>query len=167
MRALIIGLLKERVIEYAEEFSKSEKLKRICLFLLLGVLVFIIHKKWFIPFLDWYVDTVHCHTPFGYPGISVLWYALFVGLPLLSAFIIGIVTVPTGFKGLLHKQFPPKEMKVYKPTAIRRGWQGNLKSIFHLLVPALLILCAVWGYFQVGQMPHKVPADFDYSVCTS
>ena len=158
-------LLKEIVVEYADEFSKPEKYKRIFLFLLLGVLCLIINEKWYIPFLNWYVDTVHCHTPFGYSGISVMWSSLFVGMPLLCAFIIGVVTVPIGYKGIIHKQFPPMGMKVYKPTKILRGWKGNLKSVFHLLIPTFFILFSIWGYFHVDQMPHEVPDNFDYSVC--
>jgi len=160
-------LLKERVIEYAEEFSKPERFKRIFLFLLLGILVLIINEKWYLPFIHWYADTVHCHTPFGYSGISVMWHSLFVGLPLFCAFIIGVVTVPIGYKGLMHGQFPPKGMKVYKPTKILRGWKGKVKSIFHLLIPTSLILFSVWGYFQVDKMPHEVPKDYDYNVCKS
>lgn len=162
-----LALLKERVIEYAEEFSKQEKYKRILLFLLIGVLCLIINEKWYLPFLNWYVDTVHCHTPLGYSGISVMWYSLFVGIPLFCAFIIGVVTAPIGYKGIIHKQFPPKGMKVYKPTKILRGWKGNLTSVFYLLIPTFLILFSIWGYFQVDLMPHEVPEDFDYSVCKS
>jgi hypothetical protein len=131
------------------------------------VLCFVISKIWYLPFLNWYVDTVHCHKPFGYSGISVLWHSIFVGIPLFCAVIIGVVTVPIGYKGIIQSQFPPKGMKVYKPTKILRGWKGNLKSLFHLLVPAFLVLLSICGYFQVEQMPHEVPEKFDYSVCKS
>ncbi|MEZ9139105.1 MULTISPECIES: hypothetical protein [unclassified Shewanella] len=94
-----------------------------------------------------------------------MWHALFVGLPLFSAVIIGLVTVPLGYKGIIHKQFPPKGVKVYKPTSILRGWKASGKSILHLLTPSLFILFSVWGYFQVEQMPHEIPDDFDLSVC--
>ena len=130
-------------------------------------MVLIINDKWYLPFINWYVDTVHCHKPFGYSGISVMWNALFVGLPAFCALLISIVTVPIGYKGLIDKQFPPKGMKVYKPTKIIRGFKSNLKSMFHLLIPSLLILLAVWGYFQVEKMPQEIPADFDYSLCES
>ncbi len=92
---------------------------------------------------------------------------MFVAIPLFGAFIIGLVTVPIGYKGLLHRQFPPKGMKVLKPTKIQKGWQANLKSIFHLLIPASLVIFSIWGYFQVDKMPHEVPEDYDYSVCKS
>jgi hypothetical protein len=81
--------------------------------------------------------------------------------------MIGIVTVPIGYKGIIHKQFPPKGMKVYKPTKILRGRRGNLKSVFYLLIPTFLILFSIWGYFQVDHMPHEVPEDFDYDACST
>ncbi|GGK80976.1 hypothetical protein [Amphritea balenae] len=96
-----------------------------------------------------------------------MWYSIFVGLPLLTALMFGIALVPIGYKGLIDKQFPPKGMKVYKPTKILRGWKANVKSMFHLLFPVCLILFSVWGYFQADKMPHEVPKDFDYSVCKS
>ena len=101
-------MITDKVIEYAEEFSTSEKFQRICLFLLLGILALIINEKWYLPFINWYLDTVHCHTPLGYSGISVMWHSVFVGIPLFCAFIIGIVTIPIGYKGLIDNQFPPK-----------------------------------------------------------
>ena len=60
------------MIEYAEEYLKTEKYKGVFLFILLGGLCVIINEKWFLPFLNWYVDTVHCHQPFGYSGILYL-----------------------------------------------------------------------------------------------
>ncbi len=153
------------VIEYAEEFSKGEKLRRILLALLLGLFIMITHNKWVFPFISWYAETVHCHNPLGYSGISVLWYSLFVGLPLFCALLVGLPLIPIGIKGLRDKQFPPKGVKVYKPTKILRGWQADLKSIFHLFVPFFLVLFSLWGYFQVNEMPHKVPDNFDYSLC--
>lgn len=152
-------------MEYAEEYSKSEKYKRIVLALLLGILALIINEKWYLPFIRWYVDTVHCHTPFGYSGILVMWYSLFVGLPLLCALIIGPFTVPIGYRGLVDKQFPPKGYKVYKPTKIVRGWKSKFKSLFLILIPVYLIFFSIWGYFQVDEMPNDIPKDFDFSVC--
>jgi len=155
----------ETVIKYAEEFSKPEKIKRILLFLLLGLLVIIVQKKWVLPFIAWYADTVHCHNPSGFSGITLMWYSVFVGFPLFTAMIISAVTVPVGYKGLIDGQFPPKGVKVYKPTKIDFGVKGKIKSIFLLLIPCFLIIISVWGSFQVDKMPLQVPDNFDYSVC--
>lgn len=155
------------LIKYAEEFSKKEKYRRILLIILVAIFIVITHEKWVFPFISWYANTAHCHTPLGYSGISVLWYSIFVGLPLFCSFLIGVVAIPLGIKALRDKQFPPKGVKVYKPTKILRGWKAKLKSIILLFIPMVLILMSIWGYFQVDQMPHEIPEDFDYSVCKS
>lgn len=152
-------------MEYAEEYSKPEKYKRIILALLLGVLGLIVNEKWYLPFINWYADTVHCHTPFGYSGISVMWYSVLVGLPILCALIIGPFVLPQGIKGLIDKQFPPIGYKVFTPTKIVKGWKSKFKSIILVSSPVCLLLFSVWGYFQVEKMPHDVPEDFDYSIC--
>jgi uncharacterized membrane protein len=157
----------ESIIEYAVEFTKRQKLIRILLAVLLGLFFVVTHNKWVFPFISWYAETAHCHKPLGYSGIAVLWYSLFVGMPLLCAFIIGVFTVPVGYKGIVQKQFPPKGMKVYKPTKIYRGWNAKLRSVSYLLVPTFFILFSIWGYFQVDQLPHEVDKGFDYSVCES
>ena len=153
------------MIEYAEEYPKREKFTRLFLAFLTATFIVITHEKWVFPYISWYTSTVHCHNPLGYSGISVLWYSLFVGLPLFSALLVGVFSIPLGIKGLCHKQFPPKGVKVYKPTKITRGWRATIKSVFHLLIPALFILMSVWGYFQVDTMPKDVPKNFDYNVC--
>ncbi len=94
-----------------------------------------------------------------------MWYALFVGLPLLCAIVIGPFTAPIGYKGLIQKQFPPKGFKVFKPTKIIRGWKSSLMSVIQLLIPIVLIIFSIWGYFQVDKMPSKAPENIDYSVC--
>ncbi|MBQ4832295.1 hypothetical protein J8L70_03485 [Pseudoalteromonas sp. MMG010] len=137
------------------------------LFILLATLGLIINHKWYLPFVNGYVSTVYCQTPFGYSGVSVLWYSLFVGLPLLASLIIGVFTIPIGYKGLIEQQFPPQGMKVYRPTKIQRGWKGKVKSLSHLFIPLFFVSFAIWGYFQVDKMPHNVPDNFDYRVCNT
>ncbi|QSX38619.1 hypothetical protein [Shewanella sedimentimangrovi] len=112
------------------------------------------------------MDTVHCHTPFGYSGISVLWYSMFVGMPLFGAVFIGLFTLPIGIKGLVHGQFPPRGVKVLRPTKILTGWRANLKSGAYVSIPIFLILFSIWGYFQVDKMPQEIKNP-DYSVCES
>lgn len=152
-------------MEYAEQYSKPEARKRIGLQVLLGALILICHIKWVQPFIDWYINTAHCHQPYGYSGLSVLWYSLFVGLPLFIALIINFTVLPLGIKGLIEQQFPPKGVKVYKPTKILRGWHAKLKSFSCILIVLLLNLIPIWGYFQVDKMPMPDEDKLDYSVC--
>lgn len=125
----------------------------------------VIHNKWVFPFIAWYADNAHCYNPLGYSGILVLWYFIFVGLPLLSAFLIGIFSLPLGVKSLIHQQFPPKGFKVYKPTEIIKGNKAKMKAIGYMIAPLLFVLIGIWGYFQVNEMPIKSTTELDFSVC--
>lgn len=134
------------------------------LYLSLGTFVFITHNKWVFPYIAWYSNTAYCHNPFGYSGVSVLWYSVFVGLPIFCAVLIGAYAVPIGIKGLKDHQFPPKGMKVFKPTKIIRGWKAKVKSFAHLLLPLFFVGMGVWGFFQAGAMQVS-PEKFDYTIC--
>ncbi|MBU2871122.1 hypothetical protein [Colwellia sp. E2M01] len=155
----------EETVEYAEQYPKNERIRIILLMMLAATFIVITHEKWVFPFIGWYARTAHCHTPLGFSGISVLWHSVLVGLPLFCALIIGVFTMPIGIKGLKDKQFPPKGMKVLKPTKILKGWKGTFKSVGHIIVPTIMVGIAVWGYFQVDTMPHEPPKDIDYSIC--
>ncbi|MDO6638479.1 hypothetical protein Q4557_00700 [Shewanella sp. 5_MG-2023] len=132
---------------------------------MLGLFIYITHQKWLFPFISWYTTTAHCHTPFGFSGISVLWYSVFVGLPVFCALLVSVSLLPLGLKGLKHQQFPPIGVKVFKPTSIQRGWKAKAKSLSCLALPLLFISVAIWGYFQAEKMPQQLPADIDYSIC--
>lgn len=162
---MLIFYPKEVVIEFAPEYSKSEKIKRIAFALLLALFVMITHNQWVFPFIGWYADNAHCYSPLGYSGILVLWYFIFVGLPLLSAFIIGVFSLPLGVKSLIQQQFPPKGVKVYKPTVIIKGNKAKIKAIGNILAPLLFVVIALWGFFQVDEIPVKNTTDLAFSVC--
>ena len=129
-------------------------------------MIVITHTKWVFPYIGWYANTVYCHIPLGYSGIMVLWYSLFVGMPLFCGLLFAIPSVPIGVRGLRDKQFPPKGFKVYKPTKILRGWRAKAKSLSYAFSALLFVALAIWGSFQVDVMPNE-PEAFDYSICES
>ncbi|WP_144206921.1 hypothetical protein [Shewanella donghaensis] len=156
---------RREIIEFAPEFTQAEKIRRVTLYALLGALIVITHNKWVFPYISWYATTAHCHTPFGFSGITVLWYSVFVGLPIFCFFLVSFSLLPMGIKGLQEQQFPPMGVKVYKPTPILRGWKAKLKSLSCIALPIFFIGLGVWGCFQADKMPKTPPADMDFSIC--
>ena len=154
-------------MEFAPEYSKKEKVERTLLALLLGIFALIVHQKWFLPFWSWFVATAHCHSLWGLSGYSLLWQILFVGIPLSSALIIGLITIPISLKGLAQGQFPPAGYKVYKPTCIKRGWKAITLSMLFLLPTILFVAISVWGWDKAKLMPTESGKKLDYSVCTT
>ena len=157
----------EKLIEFAEEYSKKEKIRIIILIILFAILATIVGEKWLFPCISWYVNTVQCHSLFGLSGILVLLYSLFAGLPLLCAFLMGILLLPLGVKGIKQGQYPPKGSKVLKPTKIIKGRKAKVLALICIIIPLSFVLMAAWGFLQIEKMPSITDHKVDYSLCKS
>jgi hypothetical protein len=141
--------------EFADEYTKQEKIRFVILYLTSGVFIYITHAQWVFPWLRGYASTAYCHSAFGYSGILILWAGL----------LIGACTVWPGIKTLKQGQYPPKGSKVFKPTKILRGKAATFRGLSLLLAPCLFVAVAIWGAFQVLGMPKENSVKLDYSVC--
>lgn len=151
--------------EFADEYTKQEKIRFVILYLTAALFIYITHEQWVFPWLRWYASTAYCHSVFGYSGILILWAGLFVGLPIFLGLLIGTCTVWPGIKTLKQGQYPPKGSKVFKPTKILRGKAATFRGLSLLLAPCLFVAVAIWGAFQVPRMPKENSVKLDYSVC--
>jgi hypothetical protein len=147
--------------EFADEYTKQEKIRFVILYLTAGPFIYFTHEQWIFPWLRWYASTAYCHSVFGYSGILILW----VGLPIVSGLLIGACTVWPGIKTLKQGQYPPKGSKVFKPTKILRGKAATFRGSSLLLAPCLFVAVAIWGAFQIPRMPEENSVKLDYSVC--
>ncbi|HHX8561846.1 hypothetical protein ND925_04930 [Vibrio diabolicus] len=151
-------------MEYAEEYTKKEKITRISLFALLGLVLIFCHTTYFRPFISDFGQSPHCYELFGFNGAEYFWHLVFIGFP-ASAFLISIVMLPLGVKGIKEGRFPPESVKVYKPTVIKTGAVAYLKSGVLIIVPAAILALSIWGYYQVDAMPPIDKQKLDYSLC--
>ncbi|EJL7851717.1 hypothetical protein NM008_004610 [Vibrio parahaemolyticus] len=153
-------------MEYAEEYTKKEKGIRFSAFFLLGLAVITLHKFWFLPLVSDFVERPHCYEFLGLNGADYLWDLVFVGLP-FSLFIVFVFMLPVGMRGVKEGRFPPKSMKVYKPTIVKRGAIAYLKSGTCILAPVIALLFVIWGYHQVDNMPPLDAKEFSPHLCQS
>lgn len=82
----------------------------------------------------------------------MLWYGLFVGMPLSFAALAGGTLGYRGYKILLDSQIPPIHEKVFHPTRIVRGKKAKLFGYFHFLPFSLLLALSIWGIPQASSM---------------
>lgn len=115
--------------EFADEYTKQEKIRFVILYLTVGPFIYITQEQWVFPWLRWYASTAYCHSVFGYSEILILWVGLLVGLP--------------------------KGSKVFQPTKILRGKAATFRGLSLLLAPCLFVAVAIWGAFQVPKMPKR------------
>lgn len=137
---------------YAEEYTRTERLRLIAIIVLAGALLIATGKFWLFPAFKAFVASAPCRSVWGMNGTTVLFYGIFVGFPLFA----GALTFATlGWRGvqiLRHRQVPPPGEKVFRPTAIRTGASARRTGWLHLLAALPFIGVAAWGYVQAGEI---------------
>ncbi|WP_199483471.1 hypothetical protein [Vibrio owensii] len=138
--------------EYAPQYSKKEKIIRVAIAGVFCVLVGVLFKLEGEPLLQAVVEAPECYQMFGMSGLELLVHMLFFWMPLSVFLLSAVLMLPLGVRGLIEGQFPPKGVKVFRPTAIQRGKLGTLKSLIHLLFPLLCFGFVMWGNVQIEPM---------------
>jgi hypothetical protein len=137
--------------EFAPTYSAAERGRFVALGLLAGAPLIVAGKLWFFP----WIVTLPCRTVLGIDGAVVLWYGLFVGLPLLAALVTGFGYARSGLRVLREGQFPPAGVKVIRATRIVRGAAARRLGWLQLAAPIPFLIIAAWGFPQAMSLAQK------------
>jgi hypothetical protein len=138
--------------EFAEEHTPAERIRFIIIGVATGALVILLGKYWLFPWFKEFASSAPCRNIFGIEGLTVLWYGLFVGMPVaVTALVISIFGC-RGYKIIREGQFPPAKEKVYRPTKIRRGMKARLIGYIHLLAFLPPLVLSIWGSYQAKEL---------------
>ncbi|MCG9548964.1 hypothetical protein L1D27_11205 [Vibrio harveyi] len=138
--------------EYAPQYSKKQKIIRVVIAGVFGLLAGVLFKLKGEPLLQAVAEAPECYEVFGMQGLEFLVHILFFWMPLSMFLLTAVLMLPLGVRGLNEGQFPPKGVKVFRPTVIQRGKLGTFKSLIHLLLPLLCFGFVVWGNGQIEPM---------------
>lgn len=152
--------------EYAPQYSKQEKITRVAIAGVFCVLVGVLFKLEGEPLLQAVAEAPECYEVFGMQGLELLVHILFFWIPLSVFLLTAVLMLPLGVRGLIEGQFPPKGVKVFRPTVIQRGKLGTFKSLIHLLFPLLCFGFVVWGNSQIEPMMEMFQSNQGISNCT-
>ena len=141
--------------EFAEQYTTAERIRFIIISIVFNGAIIAICKLYFFPWLNAFASSAHCRTFLGYDGLAVLWYGLFVGMPLSFAALVGGIFGYRGYKILRDNQMPPLHEKVFRPTRIVRGKKARLFGYFHLLAFTPLMAISIWGIPQAATMVSR------------
>jgi hypothetical protein len=145
--------------EFAEEHSLPDKIRLIVICLAAGAVAVFAAQTWLFPAIREFAGSAHCREVLGFSGVSVLFYGLFVAMPLSLALVVGLTLGRRGYRILRDGQMPPIGEKVFRPTPIERGrkakWMGYVQVYSFLLFLAI----AVWGFPQASQLIASLPSD--------
>lgn len=147
--------------EFADEYTLKEKLRLAAFYASSGFAVIFAANTWLLPAISSFSGMVHCREILGVSGVKVLFYGLFVAMPLVFAFVVAATVGRHGYLVLKTGQSPLAAEKVFRPTRICRGVKARLLGYGQLLSPWLLVAVAVWGVpqarelSQLGQVAEK------------
>ncbi|UGB45245.1 DUF4407 domain-containing protein [Frateuria edaphi] len=140
--------------EFAETYSRGERIRFALIGIVVGALALGVWKLWALPGIAGFADTAPCRTVFGINGAIVLWFGLFVGLPMLFAIVLAIEPGRHGLAILRDGQYPPRGAKVLRPVRIRRGTSARWIGYLHLLAFTPLVAVGIWGYGKAVALSH-------------
>jgi hypothetical protein len=142
--------------EFAEEYTSAERARFVAVGVAVGAAIVVAGKLWFFPWLGQFVASAPCRSVLGISGLAVLFYGLFVGLPLSSAILVSATVGRRGYKILKGNRVPPVGEKVFRTTRIERGAKATVFGYAHVLACTPLIALAIWGYFQAGELKGEI-----------
>lgn len=127
--------------ELAPQYSPKERRRRLLLHVVIGTLLGAALYWWAMPRFRSFSADAACEVIFGVPGSTLLIYAAFVGLPLMAATLIVLLTARQSIEAIATRRYPPPGRKVYRRVKIKKGWQ----AIAFALIPAMLVtyLCVL------------------------
>jgi hypothetical protein len=153
--------------EFAPEYSSSERWRLVGLYFLLMLAGYGAWKLWLLPRLLWFADNSQCQTVFGVSGTTVLFYGLFVGLPLAGAVLIATFTVGVSVRAIRTRRYPPPGQKVLQRTKVRKGWSAVALALAPLLVVTYFCGLAAWGAPHAATQIDRVRRTRPGSVCAA
>lgn len=151
--------------QFAEEDSRAERIRIVIIGALLAGPA-LLARVWLGSAIGQFAESAPCREVFGIPGLTVLMYGLFVGLPLLALLLLAPSIGGRGYRTLRDGRFPPRGDKVYRPTRIHHGARAKLYGWLHLAALLPLLLLILWGRSQAEQLLRTQRAEPGHCAAT-
>ena len=136
----------------APEYTKRERIVLVVKHLAWVAPLFAVSKLWFFPWLESYAAKAHCYKYGLFTGVHVVFYGVFVGLPLLSAIIVFILEGRRSIRVIQLGQNPLPNEKVFKTTKYSYGLKAKVKPIILLGILLFLIGLSMRGVFWANDI---------------
>ncbi len=142
--------------EFAPEYTKKEKLIILFKHLTWAAPLIVATQYLFFPWLTEFADQSHCYQYAGFSGTELMFYGLFVGLPLTFALVVLLLEGARSVTVIRLGQSPLPNEKVFKPNHYSYGIRARIKPIFVLLIIVFLIGLSIKGLFSVQQLVSEL-----------
>lgn len=157
---------KQTGIDYAPEYTTKERIHIILKVLVWAGPLVLTLQFWFFPWLKQYSANAHCHQYGNLTGLHIIFYGLFIGLPLLTACMLLILEGKRSINIIKLGQSPLPGEKVLRPTKYIYGTQAKLKAYLFFTIMLFVLGLSAQGYFWVQPFIAKIPS-VDVSQCNA
>jgi len=103
-------------VEYAPEYSHAERIRFVVLGSAIGAMLVGVCQFWFFPWMREFSASASCRTVLGFSGNAVLFYGVFVGIPLHAALLVCVLVGRRGYRVLRQGRVPPEGERVFRRT---------------------------------------------------
>lgn len=142
--------------EFAPEYSKKERVILLLKHMAWAIPLFAITKYHFLPWFEVYAENAHCYRYGNITGTDLVFYGLFVGLPLLFAIALFLLEGTNSIKIIRLGQNPLPGTKVFKPTKYTYGFRAKLKPFFLIISMVFFVGLAIKGVYSASQTINMV-----------
>jgi hypothetical protein len=145
--------------EYAPQYSKRERISLAIKLIALIFPFFIALKFWLLPWFSEYAKNAHCYNYGSFTGVHVVFYGLFVGVPLFISLLLVAVGGKKIFKIIQLGQYPLPGEKVSTPTKYVYGFRAKINSYIFILCLLIFVGLAVKGYVWATEIINNPKAE--------
>jgi hypothetical protein len=117
---------------------------------------YLILEFWFFDWLSGYVEKDNCLEYSSIKGTHLLFYGLFVIVPLASAFVLFLVEGRRSIRVIKLGQNPLPGEKVLRPTKYKYGNQAKVQPFAFFAAILFLVGVSVWGGFQAYELTKTI-----------
>ncbi|MDY6947364.1 MAG: hypothetical protein SXG53_16770 [Pseudomonadota bacterium] len=138
--------------EFAPQYSPKERLRRLLVHGVLGLLALVALYWWVLPRYRAFLAEAPCETLLGMPGSTILLYGAFVGIPLAAAVVIVLLTARSSLEAIATRRYPPPNRKVFGRVRIKKGWQAVAFALMPAMAITYLCILSSQGLSTATQM---------------
>ncbi len=142
--------------EFAPEYSKKERIHFLLKHVLWALPLYIVTDFWFFDWLSEFSSDSNCYYLWGVTGSHLIFYSLFVGIPLSLFIIILALEGPRSIKVMKLGQNPLPNEKVFKKTKYKYGARAKIQPISTIVIAISLLIFSAWGSMQAYEITQDI-----------
>ena len=123
---------------YAPEYTKRERVILLIKHLAWALPLFAMTNYWLLPWFEAYAKQAHCYNYGQFTGIHIVFYSVFVGLPLSFALVLFALEGPRNIKIIQLAQHPLPNEKVLRRTQYSYGLKAKIRAYLFFVILAFL-----------------------------